>query len=254
MKNNDEKVKEMLEKEPVPAELEPENIKVMLDNKAPAIKRKGISNTTRFAAMAAACAVMGGSMAYFSSNSNNKKLKESSVISSGMESSENALAENDSPDHTSLPDNVKRAPYMTGASSYADVYKVFKNNANNNGYGGMLKSVDGIAVESEADYADEEVMNEAAAPGAIESSAADMPRTGGSDDFSETHDQEEGVRESDIAKTDGKNIYYLNSNYSSSKLNIASVDSGRFTSHTTIDIADDVSRIYDNGTGYTYAT
>ena len=56
--NNDEKVKEMLEKEPVPQELEPESIKAMLDEKAPQKKRSGISVAGRVTAAAAAIAVI----------------------------------------------------------------------------------------------------------------------------------------------------------------------------------------------------
>ena len=72
--NNDEKVKTILESEPVPQELEPENIKKMLDEKAPKKKRSGISVAGRVAAAAAAVAVIaGGSTAYLSRKPDNSK-------------------------------------------------------------------------------------------------------------------------------------------------------------------------------------
>ena len=66
MSANDEKVREMLNKEPVPQELEPEKIKIMLDEKAPAKKRRNIKKTAaRITAGAAACAVICGTSVYF---------------------------------------------------------------------------------------------------------------------------------------------------------------------------------------------
>ena len=42
MNKNDDKIKRTLENEEIPKELEPENIKKILDEKAPAQKRKNI--------------------------------------------------------------------------------------------------------------------------------------------------------------------------------------------------------------------
>lgn len=61
------------------------------------------------------------------------------------------------------------------------------------------------------------------------------------EDYSETYNQEAGVLEADIVKTDGKNIYYLvNDYYSKSNspvLNIASVKKGKFTDSKQISVA-----------------
>lgn len=61
------------------------------------------------------------------------------------------------------------------------------------------------------------------------------------EDYSETYNQEAGVLEADIAKTDGKNIYYLVNDYSSKSsspvLNIASVKKGKFTDSKQISVA-----------------
>ena len=43
MRENDEKLRDMLTSEEVPEQLSPENIKVMLDEKAPKKRRSGIS-------------------------------------------------------------------------------------------------------------------------------------------------------------------------------------------------------------------
>lgn len=69
--NNDnvDKIKRALEKEPVPEELSPENVKKMLDEKAPAKKRSRIRVGTRIAAGAAACAVVGAPAVYFGNQS-----------------------------------------------------------------------------------------------------------------------------------------------------------------------------------------
>ena len=59
--NNRENIKKALESQPVPQELEPDNIKKMLDEKAPLKKRSSIRKTAlRAGAGAAACAVLCG--------------------------------------------------------------------------------------------------------------------------------------------------------------------------------------------------
>ncbi|MDE7363530.1 MAG: beta-propeller domain-containing protein [Ruminococcus sp.] len=61
------------------------------------------------------------------------------------------------------------------------------------------------------------------------------------EDYSETYNQEAGVLEADIVKTDGKNIYYLVNDYYSKSgspiLNIASVKKGKFTDSKQISVA-----------------
>ena len=75
------------------------------------------------------------------------------------------------------------------------------------------------------------------------------------DDFSDTYSQEENVREADIVKTDGKNIYYIRNNYNYNgidwtnecvpQMNIVSVDSGKFVNPHTVDLTPDMSRFGD---------
>ena len=67
--NNIDKVKDMLREEKVPQELEPENIKAMLEAKAPAKKRSRIKMAGRITAGAAACAVICGTAVHFAGES-----------------------------------------------------------------------------------------------------------------------------------------------------------------------------------------
>ena len=60
MNHNDDKVKDLLENVEIPDEISPENMKKMLDEKAPAKKRSGISMAGRVTAAAVACAVLVG--------------------------------------------------------------------------------------------------------------------------------------------------------------------------------------------------
>ena len=116
--NNDnvDKIKKALEKEPVPEELSPENVKKMLDEKAPAKKRSRIRVGTRIAAGAAACAVVGASAVYFGNQSGlldkDRKASRSEMIS-GL----NYKKDGDKTE--------KVGSYMSGASDYSEIYTLF---------------------------------------------------------------------------------------------------------------------------------
>lgn len=306
MSANDEKVREMLNKEPVPQELEPEKIKIMLDEKAPAKKRRNIKKTAaRITAGAAACAVICGTSVYFAGQ---KNLFDKGKLESDSESRKSAAStvEGNKP----LIVNTQAA-YMSGASGYEDVYKLYKD-AEKKYSENQKKTYDFSATgrEETADIYDNAIMNEApaAAPEMEEKGEADFDgETNGNSvaggdmaqppvsdepvqgeitdapqeeptepeyqpddeeentsEHSETYNQEEGVLEADIVKTDGKNIYYLYnsdegslsyelgfSDYycgTSAKLNIASIENGKFTDSQTIDIG--VASDYAFGDGY----
>ncbi len=119
--NNDDKLREQLNSEPVPERLKPENIKKMLDEKAPQKKRNGIAVTNRIAAAAAACAVIGGTAAY---GLNNGKFDKEST---------SGFNENVSKGTTSAADEEsgnevlrKQQSYMSGAKDYDQVYTLFE--------------------------------------------------------------------------------------------------------------------------------
>ncbi|HOC32730.1 MAG TPA: hypothetical protein PKI82_01440, partial [Ruminococcus flavefaciens] len=124
--NNDEKVKEMLEKEPVPQELEPENIKAMLDEKNAEKKRSGISVAGRLAAAAAACAVIGGgSYAY---------LKGVKPEKSHRDISTSSIVEQTStlPETEQTKELYSQQAYMSGATDYSQIYELMKIASENN--------------------------------------------------------------------------------------------------------------------------
>ena len=277
--NNDEKVKEMLEKEPVPQELEPENIKAMLDEKAPQKKRSGISVAGRVTAAAAAIAVItGGSYAYFSGAKPKRNINTDSPVS---------IAETTTvPEVEQTAELFSQQAYMSGAKDYTQIYELMKHYSENESrkykttvtnsartfgaksdiaeYGAVEDYLDNdMAVseeaESEADesYADlspdaefsaekqdAEVTGEI--PAAAEENAAasynegETGMGGGEEEqleFSDTHNQEQDVLEADIAKTDGKFIYYISNTSNGMNtpvLRSAEVKDGKFLSaHST---------------------
>lgn len=240
MKNIDDKLREELGQAEIPAELEPENIEKMLAEKAPAKKRTGIKMIGRIAAGAAACAMIGGSAAYLYSKDDIPERKngaKSDAAVSAFDESQNAI--DIAPEAADDGEIVTlSAPYMEGAQSYRQVYRMFGKAANNarkeysytSGvqFNGMDMAVAEEAEDGEG-YNDEKV--------------ADTPKTSGSDDstgssHSDTFNQEDGVLEADKVKTDGRYIYYLG-DYSG-YINIAEADNGRFIRSSTLDIEDSI--------------
>lgn len=279
--NNDEKVKEMLEKEPVPKELEPENIKAMLDEKSAdkeaEKKRSGISVAGRLAAAAAACAVIGGgSYAYLSGT---KPSRSQESVSSIVE-------EVTVPEAEQTTELFSQQAYMSGATDYSQIYELMKISYENQKklyktYTTGAKGVDmtddaveeAVAEEAEEAYGTNsddmfkgQEQRQAAAAASVESSEEesaaeeyndeeyvftednagdgninDIGGMGGAEEeqteYSDTHNQEENVLEADIAKTDGKYIYYItnaDNGENSTVLRSAKVKDGKFlSSHTT---------------------
>lgn len=344
MSTNDEKIRETLSSKPIPAELEPEKIKIMLDEKAPVKKRRNIKKTAgRITAGAAACAVICGTSVYFAGQRDSfNKGKNTSDVETTTDKKLPELPVFNLGDNNDLTVNMQ-ASYMSGASGYKEVYQLYKqaeekyseNHKYTNydkvedggiyfestvdtaaGTGGAVtngtsdtvvrgdySASDGAAEAPQpetvpaAEYEDlrqdapetapeepateiapeeppvetvpEEPPVEPATDAATETIPEDEPAVSDDEEeapeHSETHNQEEGVLEADIVKTDGKHIYYLynsdegalsyglglSSYYSglSAKLNIAAVDDGMFTSAESIDIT--VASEYAFGEGYT---
>ena len=123
MKENDEKLKEMLTNEKVPEQLSPDNIKIMLDAKAPKKKRSGISVVGRITAGAAACAVIAGSYAGAAHMMKNRpgKSGESSVVTT-----QNGEKQSGSGSKTS-----ENKAYMVGAEDYSEIYAIMKKASEN---------------------------------------------------------------------------------------------------------------------------
>ena len=250
MKENDEKLKEMLTNEKVPEQLSPDNIKIMLDAKAPKKKRSGISVVGRITAGAAACAVIAGSYAGAAHMMKNRpgRSSESSVVTT-----QNGEKQAGSGSKTS-----ENKAYMVGAEDYSEIYAIMKKASEN--YDKQMKDTRsyGMKTDDMVEEAQAEDAEAAEAP-MTNSDEAFVGGKGGDGDapeHSDTFNQEEDVLEADITKTDGKNIYYIYNDYNnntgmSSKfsaaavMNIASVKDGKFTGSKTIDLTPDLSG-FDN--------
>lgn len=243
---NDDKLREQLNSEPVPDRLKPENIKIMLDNEAPKKKRAGIA-VSRFAAAAAACAVIGGTAAY---NWNNPKLSTNRNDEVFVTDTTNHDLKPSDNKNENDPMLKKQFSYMSGAADYSEVYTLFKD-ANEKAKKEQENNAKIYKTEG-AVLADGAVEESAAAEFSDSAASSDTPKTnggigGGSDpsdfetpiigkntsdeevpaeenveptteentepadetdpEFSETYYQEKDVLEADIVKTDGKRIY-----------------------------------------------
>ncbi len=244
----------------IPDAVSPENMKKMLDEKAVTKKhekkRRNISVWGRIGASAAACAVIigtGAASVNFMRSRDEKQALKTAETDSGISADGGSVSSAVSSSETDETKIVYDAPYMKGARSYKQVYKLMER-----AYKDMEARSDEQIRFDEMETADAEFSSESQADsapalqpeGAMQTNSEngnDYASDGieakgdGSEDteYSETHNQEDGVLEADIVKTDGKRIYALDQN--SSRLNIAAVDSGNFTSSCTINIADSVS-------------
>lgn len=234
--NNDnvDKIKKALEKEPVPEELSPENVKKMLDEKAPAKKRSRIRVGTRIAAGAAACAVVGASAVYFG-NQSGLLDKDRKASRSEMTSGLNYKKDGDKTE--------KVGSYMSGASDYSEIYTLFGES-----YKRVQKS------NSNTVYGEAEIMEDSAAESAAPADNGVSEATGassdtGSGEFYETYDQEQDVLEADAVKTDGERIYHINNYYEPEEdglyyndvvcyLEVAAADNGTLTPSAKINLSD----------------
>lgn len=251
---NDDKIKKALESAEVPEQISPENIKKMLDEKAPMKKRSKITHKAiRVTAGAAACAVICGFGAYYAEQGDlfNKSEKMDVSKTDSAESSQTAIGKVEN-----QPGNKKENPFMDCASDYGELYFMLEkayssyDNAYKNGiylpqndliYGEMESAMDGAPSNS---FDDIETAPE-----------SDFTNTGSTnsssesnrEEHSETYNQEEGVLEADIYKTDGEYIYYIHRDYSESDaanrlyINVAQADAGAFKSTAVYDITSDFS-------------
>lgn len=224
--NNDKKIKNILENCSIPERLEPENIKRMLDNNSAQKRLRKIkkSRIMRFAAAAAALAVVFGTSVYFMKPA---LYKDQIVINNA-----NKIAE---------------ASHMKSADNYSDVFNYFTTSNNLTKFknilgeilNGGIKGGDDISYTGNGDIAYEDAMsgesanesyNENAPMDSIYGSEEDADKK----DYSDTYNQEDGVLEADIVKTDGDRIFYA----SGDNIYIAQADNGRFTSHSYLSVSD----------------
>lgn len=248
-KNNE--LKDYFDSIEIPEAVSPENIKKMLDEKAVTKKhekkRRSISVWGRIGASAAACAVIVGTGAASVNYLQNKDKKPASRPS-GSSMAVSGAEETGETEETEI---VYEAPYMKGARSYKQVYKLMEKayedmeaRYTSDIYYGIDDTFDGASVsyaESAADESFEMDFSDGDFTAKGEGAEAE------NQEHSDTYNQEAGVLEADIVKTDGKRIYSLDS--SNNRLNIAAVDNGQFTSSCTVDILSSVVQPEDNWSG-----
>lgn len=234
--NNDnvDKIKKALEKEPVPEELSPENVKKMLDEKAPAKKRSRIRVGTRIAAGAAACAVVGASAVCFG-NQSGLLDKDRKASRSEMTSGLNYKKDGDKTE--------KVGSYMSGASDYSEIYTLFGESYK------RVQKRNSDTVYGEAGIMEDSVAESAAPADNGVSEATGASSDTGSGEFYETYDQEQDVLEADAVKTDGERIYHINNYYEPEEdglyyndvvcyLEVADADNGTLTPSAKINLSD----------------
>lgn len=263
--NNYDKIKKAMEKEPVPAQLSPENIKTMLDeHKTANKKRSRIKVGSRIAAGAAACAVIGASAVYLNNNGNllgdkfgsKDKSLSASEKDAGEGKPENSNSSNSNTGEENNFEAKSTGSYMSGASDYDEIYQLFTDSYERYQKRMEIENKKYNYVEDDVVYeeaAGEESFNSAVDSDGIkgepstEAPSADIPQTNGGsdeeDDYYQTHNQEENVLEADVVKTDGKHIYQLNTHYSYEPkytqeifLQTSSVENGKFTGNSKISI------------------
>lgn len=234
--NNDnvDKIKKALEKEPVHEELSPENVKKMLDEKAPAKKRSRIRVGTRIAAGAAACAVVGASAVCFG-NQSGLLDKDRKASRSEMTSGLNYKKDGDKTE--------KVGSYMSGASDYSEIYTLFGESYK------RVQKRNSDTVYGEAGIMEDSVAESAAPADNGVSEATGASSDTGSGEFYETYDQEQDVLEADAVKTDGERIYHINNYYEPEEdglyyndvvcyLEVAAADNGTLTPSAKINLSD----------------
>lgn len=231
MDNNNKKVKDMLTSHEIPKELEPESIKTMLDEKADKIHRKKRNGIIKIVSAAAACAVV----CTFGVNIIDKKGQIKTEKIENSQNSVNSIEKTDKIDDYTF---TEQPAYMSGASDYSEIYSYFKKTKKNSVVEGIIDSITG---NNEKDYTDDSAPYyaeyEETAENAIQSDVFNDSATS-SKNYSDTFNQEEGVIEADIVKTDGNHIYYCNND---SEIKIAEVNDGHFTDKSILSPANDLN-------------
>lgn len=259
--NNDEKIREYIEEPEIPEELSPENIKIMLDEKCAKKKRSKISAAGRITAVAAALAIIvtGG---YFGTRGrfltkDGAKLNVCEDVRNEIQSAgDNGLGDaSDSEDEPDVYKKLPVKPYMSGAASYGQVYRLFSEAHEE--YTEKCEAAlddefiaDGVYFETNKEIAPAEAAPSGVAENEADTAAPDSDLSG-EIDHSDTYNQEENVLEADIVKTDGERIYMLCSSISQSYddcgewdgdwdnravLRVASALDGKFTSSYELDV------------------
>lgn len=245
-KNNYDEIKNMLNEPEIPKELEPEQIKNVLDSKKEKSKNIKYKNHIKVIAGIAACSVLVSTGAFAANNyiENSKLLSDEPITSINK----NSTDEKEKKRKPNSSENLSQG-YTASAKDYQQVYNFMKNSEKKsialynerNADGGIMFKEDGV--DDIAEAAVEDSSNE------ISSSKSNNAMTTESEntEFSETYNQEKGVLESDIVKTDGKYIYFTESYSYDLEIQVTEVDKGHFVESYTLDLKDDLP---ENADGY----
>lgn len=212
-----DKIKAILEEKDVPEKISPDSIREMLYNHAPK-ERKIVSvkrNLVRILSAAAAITfVVGIGTKLYSIQT--KQPKSNSVIQSA-----NSYSSSDDKDYTAT--NIRFAKSYKEVYDYMDINRKYYD--------------DGIIYNEEEDL------------GVNEDAIDDIGETGFNDKISgefgkkytDTYNQEEGVIEADIVKTDGEKIFYK----TNEAIIISDVENGEFKTHIAIEVdSDTIDQMY----------
>ena len=210
--SNDKRIKKILENCSIPERLEPENIKRTLDNNYSQKKRSRIkkSRIMRIAAAAAALAVVFGTSVYFMKPS---LYKDQIVINDTNKTAE--------------------AISMKSADNYSEVYNYFTAATKLTRFRNTLKGILNGGVKGYAGGGDIVYEDAMESESVVENGSTDDIDGSAKKDFSDTYNQEEGVLEADIVKTDGDRIFYANGD----NIYIARADNGRFLDHSSMSVS-----------------
>lgn len=260
MNYNDDKIKEILQSEDIPQKIQPESIKNMLDNTNAVKKRKQIkrSRVVKMVSAAAAFVLVFTAGAYYAM----PLLQKNEIIEySSSESHDSSNVKSDYEDGVGYlrtdvrPESIGSLSY---AKSYEDVYDLYIEPRKPSAleriqsyiFGYSYKYTDKVYYEEalEDDAAAEEDMempdmeNGSSINGAISDGmgAGDATAGGAGGDYSKTYNQEEGVIEADIVKTNGDQIFFSTGD----KIVCSEVENGIFKSNTIIYPLKDITDIH----------
>ncbi len=232
-KTSEQEIKKLMTEQEIPESISPENIKKMLDEKS--INGNSRKNRSRIikmtASIATAAAVLAGVIGFSVYNNINNKHNVNDMILSG---------------------DIKGVRY---AKSYKDIYDDLDLDTlkNNDPVTGEYSIIEDAEESGELKSEESAVMADGAEDNGAENDAfADIAADGntiqnvngnnGEKNYSEALDQENGVKEADIVKTDGNTIY-ISMPYKDNGVKAVKANNGHFEDIQTF--AEDTGTIHE---------
>ncbi|MBQ8825083.1 MAG: beta-propeller domain-containing protein [Ruminococcus sp.] len=244
-KNNYDEIKNMMNEPEIPKELEPEQIKNVLDSRKEKSKNIKYKNHIKVIAGIAACGVIVSTGAFAANKyiESNKLLSDEPITSINKNSPDKKEKKRKS--DSSI--NVSQG-YTASAKDYQQVYDFMKNSEKKSMALYKDRGTDGaVMLEDGVDSIAESAVEDAMPSSEISSSEVNnaVAKESENTEFSETYNQEKGVLESDIVKTDGKYIYFTESYSYDLEIQVTEVDKGHFVESYTLDLEDDLPENVD---------